>query len=263
MKPLQLFAIALLLPVAALASTESDWPMQPFEPNSQDYPSLQRGFALYVNYCEGCHSLKYQRYERTADDLDLPYDIVLKNLIFTDQKIGSLITNAMPEEPSKAWFGIAPPDLTLVAKLRGAEWVYNYLNAFYVDPTRPFGVNNKVFPNVGMPHALLELQGTPMYPSCHQVPKHAANGGEMRDPLVPGKVITEEQCNFIDVVEGTGKLTPEEFEQATYDITNFLYYVAEPARQDRYRLGVYVLLFLVVLYAVTALLGREYGKEFH
>ena len=98
-------------------------------------------------------------------------------------------------------------------------------------------------------------------PHCRK--RNCTTRGEMRDPLVPGKVITEEQCNFIDVAEGTGKLTPAEYEKATYDITNFLYYVAEPARQDRYRLGVYVLLFLVVLYAVTALLGREYNKEIH
>jgi cytochrome c1 len=262
MRASKLLACVLLVPTVALAATESDWPTKPFEPNSQDYPSLQRGFTLYVNYCLGCHSLKFQRYERTADDLELPHGIVLENLIFSDAKIGSLITNAMPEQPSRAWFGVEPPDLTLITKAREPGYVHNYLNAFYADDSRPFGVNNKMFPNVAMPHALLELQGVPV-PACHQVPKHAPNGGEMRDPLVPGKSITEEQCNFIDVVEGTGKLTPAEYQQATYDIANFLYYVAEPARHDRMRLGVYVLLFLVVLYVFTALLGREYGKEIH
>ena len=128
--------------------------------------------------------------------------------------------------------------------------------------SRPFGVNNRVFPNVAMPDPFLKLQGTPVL-ACHQVPKIAANGGEMRDPLVSGKAITEEQCGFIDVVEGTGQLTPKEFDQAVYDIANFLYYVAEPARFERERLGIYVLLFLVVLYVFTALLGREYNKEVH
>lgn len=254
-------ALALLMmPLLAMGSEGTDWKMAPLEPDAQNYPSLQRGAALYVNYCLGCHSLKFQRYERTADDLKIPHDIAMENLIFSDQKIGSLMTSAMPTEPSKAWFGAAPPDLTLVAKVRGGEWIYNYLKAFYVDDTRPLGVNNKVFPNVGMPHVLLELQGVPAS-ACHQVPKHAANGGEMRDPLVPGVAVTEEQCGFIDVVEGTGRLTASEFDVAAYDITNFLYYVAEPARGHRERLGVYVLLFLVVLYVFTALLGREYNKE--
>ena len=256
------FYLLLAAPVLAAASEGSNWKMDAFHPNIQDKPSLQRGAQLFVNYCMGCHSLKFQRYERTADDLEVPHDIFAANLIFADQKIGSLMTNAMPTEKSKAWFGAAPPDLTLVAKLRGGEWLYNYLRTFYLDPSRPFGVNNKVFPNVAMPDPFLELQGTPVE-ACHQVPKIADNGGEERDPLAPGVAITHEQCGFIDVVQGTGKLTPEKFDQAVYDIVNFLYYVAEPARFERERLGIYVLLFLVVLYVFTALLGREYNKEVH
>lgn len=260
MKGSTLLAVLLLVPAAVAGAEATDWKMEPFKPNSRNMPSLQHGAALFVNYCVGCHTLKFQRYERTADDLDIPHDMFLTNLVFTGQKIGALITNALPREASQAWFGAAPPDLTLVAKLRGADWVYNYLKAFYVDPARPFGVNNKVFPNVAMPHALLELQGIPVE-ACHQVPKRAENGGEMRDPLVPGLAITEKQCGFIDVVEGSGRLTPKQFDEAVYDIANFLYYVAEPARMERERLGVYVLLFLVVLYVFTLLLGREYNKE--
>lgn len=263
MKRSTLLWVLVLLPTLGFASTEgSNWPMEPFEPNIQDKPSLQRGVKLFVNYCMGCHSLRFQRYERTADDLEIPHDILVANLLFSGQNIGALMTTALPVEASKAWFGAAPPDLTMVAKLRGGEWVYNYLKAFYIDESRPFGVNNKVFENVAMPHALLELQGTPVL-ACHQVPKIAANGGEVRDPLVPGVAVTEEKCGFIDVVDGTGQLTPKEFDQAVYDISNFLYYVAEPARMERERLGLYVLLFLVVLYVFTALLGREYNKEVH
>ncbi len=252
----------LVLPAFGYASEEVNWKMQPFHPNTQDKPSLQRGMRLFVNYCMGCHSLKFARYERTADDLEIPHDIALTDLIFTGQKIGGLMTNAMPSEESKAWFGAAPPDLTLEANARGTDWVYNYLQAFYIDPARPFGVNNKVFPNVAMPDPFLQLQGTPVE-ACHQVPKIAANGGEMRDPLIAGRSITQKECGFIDVVEGTGKLNPKEFRQAAYDLTNFLYYVAEPARSEREHLGVYVLLFLLVLYVFTALLGREYNKEVH
>jgi len=260
MKRSTLLAALLLVPALASAENETNWKMEPFKPNLQNMPSLQHGAALFVNYCLGCHSLKFQRYERTADDLDIPHDIFMANLVFSDQKIGALITNALPQEASRSWFGAAPPDLTLVAKLRGGDWVYNYLKSFYVDPTRPFGVNNKVLPNVGMPHVLLELQGIPVE-ACHQVPKHAENGGEMRDPLTPGVAITEEQCGFIDVVQGSGRYTAKQYDDAVYDIANFLYYVAEPARTERERLGVYVLLFLVVLYVFTALLGREYNKE--
>jgi cytochrome c1 len=252
-------AVTLMLqPLAAFAAEGGDWHM-PKAPDLEDKPSLQRGVQLYVNYCLGCHSLKFQRYERTADDLEIPHEIFSENLIFTGQKIGDLMQTAMPTEAAKAWFGAAPPDLTMVAKVRGSAWIYNYLRMFYVDDTRPLGVNNKVFPNVGMPHALLTLQGIPVEVP-RQVPKMSADGYELRDPLVPGKAVTEEKM-VLDVVEGTGTLSPAEYDEAVYDITNFLYYVAEPARIERERLGVYVLLFLVILYVFTALLGREYSKE--
>ncbi len=172
--------------------------MEPFHPNLQDKPSLQRGLRLYVNYCMGCHSLKFQRYERTADDLEIPHDLVMANLVFTGQKIGALMTNALPPERAKAWFGAAPPDLTLVAKLRGGEWVYNYLKAFYIDEARPFGVNNKVFPNVAMPRSVPGVArnaGTDVPPGSED----GRERGEQRDPLVPGLKITEEKCGYIDV----------------------------------------------------------------
>lgn len=260
MKRLALILATLLVPVAAVAM-EATWPMDPVEPNLDDKPSLQRGLQLYANYCLGCHSLKFQRYERTADDLEIPHDVMLKNVVFDGRQIGSLMTSAMPTEAAKAWFGAAPPDLTMVAKVRGPEWVYNYLRTFYADENRPLGVNNKVFPNVGMPHALLELQGVPVE-RMKQLPIIHEDGYELRDPLVPGKALTEERL-ALDVLEGTGKLTPQEYDQAVYDLVNFLYYVAEPARMDRERLGVFVLLFLVILYVFTALLGREYSKAFH
>jgi cytochrome c1 len=254
-----ILSLVVFAPLATAA--EVAWKMDPMEPDLDDKPSLQRGLQLFMNYCFGCHSLKFQRYERTADDLEIPHDVMLESVVFSGQQIGSLMKNAMSTEAAKAWFGAAPPDLTLFAKLKGPEYLYNYLRTFYVDPTRPLGVNNKVFPNVGMPHALLELQGVPVE-RLKQVPKMHEDGYELRDPLVPGKPITEEKL-VLDVVEGTGKLTPAEYDQAVYDIVNFLYYVAEPARLERERLGVYVLLFLVILYVFTALLGREYGKAFH
>jgi cytochrome c1 len=163
----------------------------------------------------------------------------LENLVFTGQKIGELMTTSMDPEKAKAWFGGPPPDLTMVAKVRSPEWLYNYLKTFYLDASRPFGVNNGVFANVGMPNVLMHLQGVQEL-AC-------ADGAE--------------PCTDLVVREGSGALTPEEFDGAIYDLTNFLYYVGEPSRLERHRLGVYVLLFLIVLFVVTNLLAREYRKE--
>jgi cytochrome c1 len=249
----------LLMSGLVSAAAASDYPMERMKPNLQDLPSLQNGLRLYVNYCLGCHSLKFQRYERTADDLGIPHDIALERLVFTGQAIGGHMVSAMAPEAAKNWFGAPPPDLTMVARVRSPEWLYNYLKTFYIDEVRPFGVNNKVFPNVGMPHALIELQGI-QSSECIQVPMTAPNRGEMRDPLEPGRPITEEQCGHLVLEEGSGAYTPEEYDQAVYDIANFLYYVGDPSRLERHRLGVYVLLFLLILYAFTWLLGREYHK---
>ncbi len=242
-------------------AAEVDWPMQSITTNTQDKPSLQNGARLYVGYCLGCHSLKYQRYGRTADDLEVPHELFLEQMIFTGQKIGELMVNSMPEA-SNEWFGAAPPDLTLVARLRGPEWIYNYLKTFYIDESRPFGVNNKVFPNVGMPHVLLDLQGY-QHSVCKQVPIRSDDGAEKRDPLVPEKPLTEEKCGELELVEGSGSYSPEEYDKAVRDIVNFLDYVGEPSRNDRERIGVYVILFLVLLSAFTYLLNREYWKDVH
>ncbi|MBV1906747.1 MAG: cytochrome c1 [Pseudomonadales bacterium] len=223
------------------ASSAIGWHMQPIESNIADKPSLQRGAKLYIGYCLGCHELQYQRYERTAEDLEIPLDIALESMIFTGQKIGGLIKNAMPEV-SKDWFGGPPPDLTMVARVRGNEWLYNYLKTFYVDESRPFGVNNKVFPNVGMPHALLELQGI-----------QRENCG----------TVAGAECLELKLEEGTGAYNAEQYDQAVYDIVNFLDYVGDPSRLDRERIGIYVLLFLVILGVFTYLLNREFWKDIH
>lgn len=258
------FASALLLAAAtlsgqALAASAVDWPMEPMEPDLENLPSLQNGWKLYVNYCLGCHSLQYQRYERTADDLGVPHDIALEQLIFTGQKIGEQMTSAMQPDLAKEWFGAPPPDLTMVARTRGEEWLYNYLKTFYLDESRPFGVNNKVFPNVGMPNVLAELQGA-QRSDCVQMPKLATNGGEQRDPLT-GSPMMAEKCGQLVLEEGSGRYTAEEFDQAVYDIVNFLYYTGEPSRLERHRTGVFVLLFLVILFVFTYLLGREFQKD--
>ncbi len=238
-------ASLVLLLAAALAPTikaaESGWPMQSMSPDLRDQASLQRGFIFYAEYCLGCHSLRFQRYQRTADDLGMSHEDALEKVVFTNQKIGELMTNAMDSESAKAWFGAAPPDLTMVTRVRSPEWVYNYLKTFYVDESRPFGMNNKVFENVGMPHALINLQGT-QRDSC---PEDA------------------QECHELSLDADSGLLTPQEYDQAVYDLVNFLHYVAEPIRLERQRLGVYVLLFLAFFGVFTYLLNREFWKDVH
>lgn len=236
----KVFAIVLLIPAVAFAS-EASWPLQTMDPDLKNLPSLQNGFKLYANYCIGCHSLKYQRYERTSDDLGIPHDVALENLVFTGQKIGELMTTSMDPDLAKAWFGAPPPDLTMVARLRSTDWLYTYLKTFYLDDSRPFGVNNMVFENVGMPNVLMSLQGSQ---TAECVPDgHAGKTCELNAP------------------EGSGQLSAGEFDQAVYDIVNFLYYTGDPSRLERHRTGIFVLLFLVILYVFTYLLGREYQKE--
>ncbi len=253
-----LLAWALALPLVAPASEVVG--LDAMVPDLSDLPSLQRGATLFLNYCHGCHTLKYQRYERTADDLGIPHELFVQNLIFTGEKIGALMDNSMDDEKSKNWFGAPPPDLTMVTRARrkdgsmslsfrnlasgfyegvGTSWVYSFLRSFYIDDTRPFGVNNLVFPDVGMPNVLGELQGLQRL-ECQR----------------------EHDCALV-LERGSGKLTVEEFDQAAYDIANFLWYTSEPSRIDRYRIGVYVLLFIVILGVFTHLLNREYWKDVH
>ncbi|CBL44239.1 ubiquinol-cytochrome c reductase cytochrome c1 subunit [gamma proteobacterium HdN1] len=158
-KLIALMAALLLLPVVAFAIS-AELKLEPAPINLDDKVSLQRGVQLFVNNCMGCHSAKYVRYERMADDLGIPHDVALKNLVFTTDKIGDPMLAAMPHDLAKKWFGTAPPDLSLAARVRGADWVYGYLTGFYADEKRPFKFNNHVFPDVGMPHVLQHLEAS-------------------------------------------------------------------------------------------------------
>ncbi|MCL4147849.1 UNVERIFIED_CONTAM: hypothetical protein GTU68_012773 [Idotea baltica] len=193
----------------------------------------------------GCHSAKYSRWERVASDLDIPVEIASKNLVLANQKIGSLMDISMPADKAKQWFGATPPDLTLVTRARQPEWVYTYLRNFYVDPSRAVGVNNKVFKDVGMPHAMLDLQGLQ---ACAPGPVMAHNG--------------EDDCGRFTLVQ-EGTLSPDEYDEAVFDLVNFMAYVADPVAEDRKRIGTYVLLFLAFLFIWVWLLNREYWKDIH
>ncbi|WP_243049854.1 cytochrome c1 [Dyella sp. RRB7] len=208
--------------------------------NIRDQASLQRGAKLFFNYCVGCHSLKYVRYSRMAEDLGLSEDEVMNNLNFTGAKFGDVVISHMPEDSAQQFFGKAPPDLSLEVRAKTADWVYGYLNSFYVDPTRPVGWNNTVFPNASMPFPLWELQGVQT-----AVKKEGSDEVEKLELSQPGK------------------LTPAQYQQATRDLTNFLEYASEPAALQRQRYGIWVLLFLAGFTFLAYLLKKEYWKDVH
>lgn len=158
----KLNSLILLISLALSSSLMAAAPSEKLPPISIDplnrTDSLQRGAKLFVNYCLGCHSAKYLRYERMAQDLELSIEDLQANLMFTGEKVGDPLTIAMSKDEAKQWFGAAPPDLSLHAKLKGSDWLYAYLTGFYADESRPYGYNNKVFPAVGMPHVFEDLQ---------------------------------------------------------------------------------------------------------
>ena len=242
--------------------------LKPMHPNLDDKPSLQRGMALYMNYCLGCHSLKFQRYERTADDLDIPHQVALDNLIFTGQAIGGLMRTAMPPQSAKSWFGAPPPDLTMVDRVRGTAWIYNMLLNFYADPSRPFGVNNRVFKDIGMPHVLAGLQGVPRlaenrFRPLNMMASTLENGAFVAAEGNRRRFVPKRQQNRIEIVPESGSMTEQEYQRAVYDIANFLHYVGEPGRQRRQQIGIWVLAFLAGLFVLATLLNREYWKDVH
>ena len=252
-----------ILPLKAVGSEAEfncgSMPCDEMAVNPHDKASLQSGAKLYMNYCMGCHSLKYGRYNRVATDLGIPEDLFMANLVFNpNTRFASLMDNSMDDATAKLWFGATPPDLTLVSRARQPEWLYTYLRTFYKDPSRPYGVNNKVFKDVGMPHVLLELQGMQ---ECAMGPVMAHNGGVKRDPLT-GEDILEDPCGRFSIGKA-GLMTPEEFDGAVYDLVNFLAYMAEPMAADRQRIGIYVLLFIALFFVFAWLLNREYWKDVH
>jgi ubiquinol-cytochrome c reductase cytochrome c1 subunit len=243
-KPFQklaVFAAGLLVSASALASSGGN--LQQSGTDLQDRASLQRGAQLYMNYCSGCHSLKYLRYSRIAEDLDLSEDEVQANLNFTGAKVGEQIQVSLTEADANKWFGKMPPDLSLIARVRGSDWIYTYLKSFYLDESRPLGWNNQLFPNASMPNPLWQMQGL----------QHAEYGE-------PDKATGERPVHGLKLAQ-PGTLEPEQFDQAVRDITTFLEYAGEPAALKRQSLGVWVILFLVVFTLIAYLLKLEYWRD--
>ena len=257
---LALFLLLVIVPIKAVAAGGGGCgavPCEHFKADASNEESLQRGAQTFVNYCMGCHAASFSRYERVADDLGIDHKLMLNNMVFTGQKIGGLMKIGMTPDNSKAWFGGTPPDLTLVTRARQPEWVYTFLKSFYKDDSRPMGVNNKVFENVGMPHVLLEVQGLP---ECAPGDKRDAKGKVIRNDI--GEPETE-PCGSLVVGDVKGTLDADQYDEKVYDLVNFMAYMAEPIADQRKRIGVYVFLFLGVLLVFTVLLNREYWKDVH
>jgi ubiquinol-cytochrome c reductase cytochrome c1 subunit len=237
----------LLLPASAMAAGGHGPELEDANIDLKDKASLQRGAKYFANYCMGCHSLQYMRYQQMADDLGIPADELQDNLLFGDAKPTDMMTNALRSEDGVKWFGTEIPDLTLVTRWRSPDWLYSYLKAYYVDDTRPYGVNNLVFPDVGMPHPFVHLQGiqAPVYAEAHG--EGHGGGGHVID---------------VKLVE-PGLLTPDEYDTLVRDITNFLTYVGEPSKLERRQLGIYVLLFLGLMFIFAFFLKREFWKDVH
>ena len=232
-----------------------------FSPQLNNLESLQLGAATYLNNCYGCHSLKYSRWNRIAKDLEIPEEIFASNLVYDQTvKLGDTMTGSMIKASSESWFGISPPDLTLVTRLHGSDWVYTYLKTFYEDSSKPYGVNNMVYPGAAMPNVLASMQGQQIL-SCKEVPLIASNGGVKRD--LSGKDITEEKCGYLTTIPNSGSLSEAEFDEVIYNLVNFMTYVGEPSRADRERIGWYVILFFIIFTSFAYLLFKEYQKDYH
>ncbi len=207
-----------------------------------DNASLQRGAKIFVNYCLSCHSAAYQRYNRMGKDIGLTEDQVKENLMLAGEKVGETMTIAMPQGDAKNWFGNPPPDLSVIARARGVDWLYTYFKTFYIDESRPFGFNNAVFADVGMPHVLWELEGMKKAIKKTEGDKTVITGYEMVTP---------------------GSMNEAEYDQAARDLTNFLAYTGEPVQLKRQQLGIYVLIFLFLFFIVAYMLKKEYWKDIH
>jgi len=236
------FAVLAAVSLAGVAHAAEEGGMEPMNIRVDDVASLQRGSRLFFNYCSGCHGLQFMRYSRIAEDLKLDEKEVQASLIFTGAKIGDKATNQMPAALAATWFGKAPPDLSLEARAKGSDWIYHYLKSFYLDPSRPVGWNNTVFPNVSMPNPLWELQGL-------QVGVKAGEGGEAKVEKLE--------------IKTPGRVSEAQYDQDVRDITAFLTYAGEPAALKRTSMGVWVLLYLAIFTFIAYLLKLEFWKDVH
>ena len=242
-----LILLPLLMVSAPLLAASTGVHLESPRIDTSNQKSLQRGARTFVNYCMGCHSASYQRYSRLAQDLGLSEEDVLANLIFTTDeagersKVGSLMTHTMSSGYAREAFGVIPPNLALTARSRGVDWIYSYLKGFYLDPDRGgIGVNNTVYPGAAMPHVLWEQQGW-------MEPEYEDHDG--KQTLVGLKQ------------KSAGTMSAQEYDAMIADLVNFMAYISDPIKQTRHRIGIFVMLFLLILLVITYLLKKEYWKD--
>lgn len=270
---------ALLLFAPALAAASASLKLDRAHVDATDRPSLQRGAKVFVNYCLSCHSAAYMRYNRLTD-LGVTESQIKDNLMFAADKVGETMNVAMRSKDAAQWFGAPPPDLTVIARSRGADWLYTYLRSFYPDGSRPLGWNNVIFPNVAMPHVLYALQGvrplTIVEVSETRDEKSGASTGYVRQTSVYD--VRGNRTNTLEKLPGSGhhasveyrwgdpvngQLGANQYDQLIADLVNYLAYMAEPSGNARIRIGIFTMLFLAVLIAVTWGLKRAYWKDVH
>lgn len=240
MKKLLQSCLLLLMPLGVFAAGGMDLDSADYD--LSDKESLENGAHLYVQYCLSCHSTKYIRYLNLADDFGIEQQEILEKVAPEGAGIYDKMLTAMNGHDAKKWFGTQPPDLSLIARSRGADWIYSYLKGFYIDPAKPLGVNNAIYPDVGMPNPLWKLQGK-------QKAVHETVDGQ--------EVITEL------VIEERGTMSAEEFDKSVNDIVNFLVYAGEPMQLERISMGKYVLFFILLFGVIAYLLKKEYWKDVH
>jgi ubiquinol-cytochrome c reductase cytochrome c1 subunit len=260
---------ALLLTVAGVAGTAAassgvDLRLEPAPVNRLDAESLQRGARTFVNYCLNCHTAKYMRYNRLTD-LGLDIAMIEDNLMFATDKVGSTMTVAMTPKDAKTFFGAPPPDLTVEARVRGADWLYNYFLAFYQDDASTTGWNNIVFPNVGMPHVLWSQAGVNRLVSTEYKNHEEAQAAAI---AVKGLVLVTPARDHkyrVDtlIADTPGTMTPTQYKGMVADLVNYLDYMSEPTKNKRINLGIIVLLYLGVLFVFVYWMKREYWKDVH
>lgn len=227
---------------SAGAAAQHGAELEPANNNVANTSSLQRGARYFVNYCLGCHSANYVRYNRLGEDLQLSEEQLTENLMFTGERPFDTMSIPMAQEDATRWFGTPPPDLSLVARSRGTDYLYTFLRSFYADPSSPTGADNLVLPGTAMPHVLWELQGI-QEAHAEIDPEH-----EGQEHMV------------LEVVE-PGALSEEEFDGVVRDIVNFLDYIAEPMQLERQSLGIRVIAFLLVLLLISWMLKKEIWKD--
>jgi ubiquinol-cytochrome c reductase cytochrome c1 subunit len=268
MRAIATFAAALLTAVCggALAAGGGGVRLDPAPIHRLDAESLQRGARNFVNYCLNCHSAKYMRYER-LQDIGLTKQQIQDNLMFATDKIGATMTVAMTPTEAKAWFGTVPPDLSVEARVRGADWLYNYFLAFYRDDKTVTGWNNIVYPNVAMPHVLWQLSGSNKLVQAefdsHDKAVAAAIAIKGLAKIEPGLNNKWYVRSVAADADAPGSMTPVEYQAFVADLVNFMEYMAEPTKNRRISLGIVVLLYLGVLFVLVYALKRSYWKDVH